>query len=260
MLLSLLWGCAVTAAAAHCTAAGAVAGWWFSGATSSGGYSGNGQVANGHVSGSLRRAATTSLGSLCLAALLTAVARWLRLAVNGLKRQRRGMGSLAGGQRANARMCSSSCYMCTVRSTYSQAAGPEQCSNSSASVIWLVHGLQSGVSCDECGDGRIAHLARVTYKQRSGVVAALHCTAALAQTHQLHQLEYVHLLYSHTSSISSLRQVSSALATVYVCFAQDPDAFAASHHELWAELMHSWNKAHGPAMAACGYTLATQAA
>eukprot|EP00953_Heterococcus_sp_UTEX-ZZ885_P012496 7168-Heterococcus_DN1.PRE.2 len=43
MLLSLLWGCAVTAAAAHCTAAGAVAGWWFSGATSSGGYSGNGQ-------------------------------------------------------------------------------------------------------------------------------------------------------------------------------------------------------------------------
>jgi Plasma-membrane choline transporter len=94
MLLSLLWGCAVTAAAAHCTAAGAVAGWWFSGATSSGGYSGNGQVANGHVGGSLKRAATTSLGSLCLAALLTAVARWLRLAVNGLKRQRRGMGSL----------------------------------------------------------------------------------------------------------------------------------------------------------------------
>jgi hypothetical protein len=57
-----------------------------------------------------------------------------------------------------------------------------------------------------------------------------------------------------------IKQVSSAVATVYVCFAQDPDAFAAGHHELWAELMHSWNKAHGPAMAACGYALATQAA
>jgi Plasma-membrane choline transporter len=97
MLLSLLWGCAVTAAAAHCTAAGAVAHWWFnSAATSTGGYSNSsGQVmSNGHVGGSLKRAATTSLGSLCLAALLTAVARCLRLAVNGLKRQRRGMGSL----------------------------------------------------------------------------------------------------------------------------------------------------------------------
>ncbi|KAG5178022.1 hypothetical protein JKP88DRAFT_281523 [Tribonema minus] len=49
--------------------------------------------------------------------------------------------------------------------------------------------------------------------------------------------------------------VSSAVATVFVCFAQDHNALAASHPELWLELMQAWHKAHGPTMQACGYSL-----
>ena len=48
--------------------------------------------------------------------------------------------------------------------------------------------------------------------------------------------------------------VDSAVATVFVCFAQDPKTFQRTHPELYEELVGSWAEMHGPVMRACGYS------
>lgn len=47
--------------------------------------------------------------------------------------------------------------------------------------------------------------------------------------------------------------VTSSVATIFVCFAHDPNAFKDSHPSLYAELLEAWSAMHGPIMAACGY-------
>ena len=47
--------------------------------------------------------------------------------------------------------------------------------------------------------------------------------------------------------------VTSAVATTFVCFAHDPDAFKASHPSLYADLLEAWMARYGSIMVSCGY-------
>lgn len=76
LLVSLFWTSAVVANVVHCTVAAAVARWWEVG------YPSHLTVEHG-----FKRATTTSLGSICFASLLVAVVRSLRSVVHFLSKQ-----------------------------------------------------------------------------------------------------------------------------------------------------------------------------
>ena len=47
--------------------------------------------------------------------------------------------------------------------------------------------------------------------------------------------------------------ITSSVASIFVCFAHDPDAFKEAHPSLYAELLEAWLRTYGPIMNACGY-------
>ncbi|CAM9525587.1 unnamed protein product, partial [Phaeothamnion confervicola] len=82
LLLSLYWGCMTLSNMVHATTAGAVGAWWF-----------NKNPGPRPVRDSLRRAATTSFGSVCMASLLAAVVRVGRLVLALMRRNRNRLGA-----------------------------------------------------------------------------------------------------------------------------------------------------------------------
>ena len=90
LLLSLFWGQELARAVLQATVSGAVACWWFH------------PERRAPVRGSLFRAVTTSLGSLCCGSLLVAVVHTLRAALEHLKSRLRGGGTDRSGSRRNS--------------------------------------------------------------------------------------------------------------------------------------------------------------
>jgi len=73
LLFSLFWALTVVQNVAHCSTCGVVGCWWFT----------NNDAA---VSGSLKRASTTSLGSICFGSLIVAILKTLRLLVRQFRK------------------------------------------------------------------------------------------------------------------------------------------------------------------------------
>ena len=80
MLISFFWGLLVIKNIVHCTTAGTVGSWWF--------------VANPQkpVMGAVKRAMTTSLGSICLGSLVVAVLKAMRVMIDSARRGSRRSG------------------------------------------------------------------------------------------------------------------------------------------------------------------------
>lgn len=73
LLFSLFWALTVVQNVAHCSTCGVVGSWWFTN---------NDQA----VSGSLKRASTTSLGSICFGSLIVAILKTLRVLVRQFRK------------------------------------------------------------------------------------------------------------------------------------------------------------------------------
>uniref|UniRef100_A0A7S2F2D6 Choline transporter-like protein n=1 Tax=Octactis speculum TaxID=3111310 RepID=A0A7S2F2D6_9STRA len=52
--------------------------------------------------------------------------------------------------------------------------------------------------------------------------------------------------------------ITSAVATVLICFAQNPMALRSTHTLLFDEMLEAWVEMHGPIMQACGYSVEEQ--
>eukprot|EP00611_Tribonema_gayanum_P000386 TRINITY_DN1025_c1_g1_i2.p1 TRINITY_DN1025_c1_g1~~TRINITY_DN1025_c1_g1_i2.p1 ORF type:complete len:562 (-),score=197.38 TRINITY_DN1025_c1_g1_i2:853-2538(-) len=250
MLLSLIWGCGVIANISHCTTAGAVAAWWFAGRN------GPAADASSPVTASLRRACTTSLGTVCLAALAAAVARLLAAAATRLRRSRRGMGALW----AAAAECLAHAAERVVRvfSRYAlvHAAVYGTTLPVAGNEVWALFKRRgwSAIVNDQLCDNALALACAVVAALcgLAGAAAGALCGMSGLLTALLASFG---VLVGYNLAAVAVSVVSSAVATVFVCFAQDHNALAASHPELWLELMQAWHKAHGPTMQACGYSL-----
>jgi hypothetical protein len=54
-------------------------------------------------------------------------------------------------------------------------------------------------------------------------------------------------------AIIPLSVIDSSVATIFVCFAEDPAAFQQSHPDLYQPLVNEWHALYPEIMIGCGY-------
>jgi hypothetical protein len=54
-------------------------------------------------------------------------------------------------------------------------------------------------------------------------------------------------------AVTPLSVIDSSIATIFVCFAEDPAAFQQSHPDLYQPLIAEWHALYPEIMVACGY-------
>lgn len=251
MLFSLLWGCSVISNIAHATTSGAIASWWFTTPDSISGTS------YSPVMASFRRAAAPSLGTMALFGLFSAIAWLLRIIVSGLHRQRRGLGAL-GLALLECLIRAAEAIIKTFNRfalVYSAIYGTDARQAGRATADLFSKRGWSAIINDQLIENALA---------MSCLVVAVLCALGgviigglLGMTHVLMALlATVGLFTGYSMASVTAGVVSSAIATVYVCFAEDHQALAQSHPPLWRQLMASWTKAHPSVMEICGYAQA----
>jgi hypothetical protein len=252
LVFSLLWGGSVMSNLSHCTTAGAVGTWWF-----------RRDPGETPVRDSFRRAVTTSFGTVCVASLVLAGAKLLRILVGAARSQ---------AERSNR----SSLLVVAVLACIDCLVSALERIVQIFSRYALCHVSLYGTSFLEAGRATAELFSKrgwtaIINDDLIGNALALSCmvvASACALTgwglgHMMglsNPLTLVLALFGlfagFTMSSVATAVISSAVATVFVCWAQDEAAFASTHPQLWSELMTSWHEAHGDVMVACGYALA----
>ncbi|KAF0686140.1 Aste57867_22105 [Aphanomyces stellatus] len=239
MLVSFYWGITVIKNVLHTTVAGTVATWWVAGSN-----------ARGVTTGAFRRATTTSFGSVCFGSLIVAILQTLELIAKESLKQ--------GDWVACVAQCILSClrgimeyinrwafiYVGIYGYTFMEAG---------KHVFTLFHnrGLTAIVNDDLIG------IALTFVSLASGVICgALGLAyATLDPAHASFSgakvvFPILGLAFGIGVTLVPLSIVDSAVATVFVCFAEDPSAFARSHPELHNTMVDAWRVAHPDAMMA----------
>ncbi|CAK4079736.1 unnamed protein product [Aphanomyces euteiches] len=232
MLLSLYWGVTVIKNVLHTTVAGVVATWWTAG------------DARGVIRGSFRRAMTTSFGSICLGSLIVSLLRVLEALANGSK------------QKGGVAACIAGCILGLLRSIieyfnrwafiyvamygfrFTQAG---KC----AFGLFKQRGLSAVVNDDLIGQ-TLAFVSLV-----SGLIC---CMLGLAYTFMDQEnagfaeakylFSIIGFVFGLGVTIIPFSVIDSAVATAFVCFAEDPVSFGRTHPALHHEMVAAWRLAH----------------
>jgi len=243
LLLALLWGCSVLSNVVHCTTSGAVASWWF-----------NGTDGRLPVREALTRALTTSFGSVCLGSLLTAVVQATRKTLRATEHWMR-RGFPAGAAIAAWLLAVLSwaveninkyafCYVAIYGSSFFEASHS----------VWTLFKNRgwTAILNDSLIDDVLTLGTIVVGVLNSAIGSAFAAGLGLSSTSTL-LLGLFGLFLGCTTCMVALKVVNSAVATVFVLFAERPDAFRESHADLFRELVQAWSKFHGDAMRSAGY-------
>jgi len=248
MLVSFYWGCLVVVNVVHVATAGAVATWWF-----------DGDNAPNPVSGATKRALTTSFGSICFGSLVVAVLKATVVVLRGLRDQANKSG------RDGAAM-----IICCTEWLIRIIEGWMKYFNRWAFVFVAVYGLEfkeagqkthslfrrlgwTAIVNDDLIQNSLALGCLVT-GAFVGIVGFTYGMGAGLGSDNALELAIWGLVIGYFLTKVLMGLVDSAVATVFVCFAQDPKAFQRTHPELYEELVGSWAEMHGPVMRACGYS------
>jgi len=235
LLLSLFWGCAVISNILHCTAAGAVADWWFSDSSD--------LQPKAAVAGAFRRAISTSFGSVCFGSLLVALLSTLRSMLNQIIKTKIPLVvSFFSCLLELVERCIkyfnkyAFCYV-AIYGTDFMTAGKE------VSQLFLDRGWTAVIN-DEL----------TSWALKSGcLVGTAFCAILgmlLGSFFALTKSECMLIVFfgavvGYWSCLLLSTLVESAVATVFVCFAEDPQALVESHPRHYMELMQIWVKIHG---------------
>ncbi|KAF0694844.1 Aste57867_14308 [Aphanomyces stellatus] len=240
LLVSLYWGVQVFSNIIHATVAGTVATWWFS------------QDSKGATGASLGRATTTSLGSICLGSLIVAVLQALRT----LAQEARSQGDWLA--------CIAECILNCLQSlmevfnrwafVYVGIYG-YKFTDAGRAVMTLFQSrgfdaiinddlISNALGFASFGVGCLCALLGLAYNYIN--------TANQFQYSEI-IFPFIGLFFGIGISLVPLGVVDSAVATVYVCFAEDPVALQHSHTEHYNELMTEWHRKYPEIMVASGY-------
>jgi len=235
LLLSLLWGCTVFANVLHCTTSGAVAAWWFAEGPT-----------RAPVLGSFRRAVTTSLGSICLGSLLVAVVTTARYLVKQAsqvrgRRMRLLQGifeCLLGWLERFVRYFNkyAFCYVAIYGSDF-KTAGRE---------VWQLFSNRgwTAIVNDDLTE-RVLRLGCVVVAVVTGYLGWLYAQVFSLEEEERLLLVGFGFVIGFAISLLFMTLIESAVATVFVCFAEDSQALLESHPKQYMELTQTWQKIHG---------------
>lgn len=240
MLLSFYWGMQVFKNISHTTIAGTVATWWYN------------AESKGATGASLKRSCTTSLGSICLGSLLVAIIQVLR----SMAEQARQEGSGAA--------CLAECILGCIQSimeyfnrwayVYIGVYG-YKFSQAGKAVFELFHqrGFDAIINDDLIGNVLgFAALAVGLICAGLGVLAVNVFEIVKFSNADVY-LAIMGFVVGVSIAVTPLSVIDSSVATIFVCFAEDPAAFQQSHPDLYQPLVAEWHALYPEIMVACGY-------
>jgi len=252
MSFCLIWGQQVCHYLMYVTVSGVTGSWWF------------GTGDRTPTLGALRRALSTSFGSIAFGAALLALVQTLRMMANSARRQRGGRGSAALVMACLA--CAASCLLrCTedflrffnkYAFVYVGVYGKSYCgSGKEVADLFRTRGWSTIINDDlvsltlaigalavgaiSGGIGFLIHYASTTGSSVTGSDAIAGVAA---------------MCMGFFIAFCCTAVLTAAVTTVFVCFASAPEALKNTHPEHFAQLLGTWLEVHPELMAACGYT------
>lgn len=245
MLISFFWGLLVIKNIVHCTTAGTVGSWWF--------------VANPQkpVMGAVKRAMTTSLGSICLGSLVVAVLKAMRVMIDSARRGSR----RSGGGGAFLLACASCLVRCVERMmeyfnhwAFVQVAlyGKDfRTAGGDAIRVFKERGWTLIIN-DNLID-RALTLGCIMVGCVTGLVGAGWAVSMVDDGGWVFAGAFLSFLVGFGMCMIVTSVIDSAVATVFVCFAEHPDALAATHPDQLGALVGAWQQFHPQAFSGAGY-------
>lgn len=253
MLLSLLWGAQLIKYTVHFVVADTVGHWWFE------------AQPRAAVSSAVKRAFTTSFGSLSFAAFIIAFLETLRRAARAVANKAREDGNSVLAMLACLAMCVIGCVesMAAYLNTYAipimaLTGGDFVHSGKEALALFHSRGWEGIVNDDLVGDAlRIASLMTASASALAGAgivfIAMPHSGSrgAIAGVAGVFSFVIGFVLCSLMMSV-----LVAAVKAVFVAFAMDPAALGRTHPDFLAKLVDAWHTAHPGVWAQCGYAAA----
>ncbi|ETN04721.1 hypothetical protein PPTG_14520 [Phytophthora nicotianae INRA-310] len=240
LLLSFYWGLQVFKNVAHTTVAGTVATFWYQ------------SESMGATGASLKRATTTSFGSICFGSLIVAFLQALRALAENSR------------QDGSALACFAECILGCLQSlmeyfnrwayVYVGIYGYKFTQAGKAVFeLFKQRGFDAIINDDLIGNvlgfaalgvGLICAGAGALIAETTDAVSFQNSTATLA---------ILGLVVGIGVAVTPLAVIDSSVATIFVCFAEDPAAFQRSHPELYAPLVQEWHNLYPEVMVQAGY-------
>jgi hypothetical protein len=240
MLISLYWGSTVVSNVIHCTTAGAVATWWFksdSGATP--------------VWDSFFRSMTFSFGSICLGSLLVAI----------LKATRQMLREAQKNKNAQVFLCIIQCLLGIIESLleifnryafcYVAIYGYDfKTAGKSVFAMFKKLGWTTIINDDLVETA--LNFGCLAVGMVSGLCCYAYGSAVGLEGNYMVTMAVVGIFIGFFMAQVVLNVVSSAVATVFVCWAENPEALFQTHNELANGLVSAWREFHGDVFQASG--------
>ncbi|GMF19163.1 unnamed protein product [Phytophthora fragariaefolia] len=237
LLLSFYWGLQVFKNVAHTTVAGTVATFWYNAESS------------GATGASLKRSTTTSFGSICFGSLIVAFLQALRA---------------SGRQDGSALACFAECILGCLQSlmeyfnrwayVYVGIYGYKFTQAGKAVLqLFKQRGFDAIINDDLIGN--VLGFAALGVGLICAGVGALIAETTDAVTFQNSTafLAILGFVIGIGVAVTPLAVIDSSVATIFVCFAEDPAAFQQSHPELYAPLVQEWHNLYPEIMVQAGY-------
>jgi hypothetical protein len=243
----LYWFCYTAQNVAHCTTSGTVGSWWFT------------QQPTNAVSGSLKRALTTSFGSIALGSLIVALIQTVRFVLRSLERSMRRSDNVV----AAAIICCARClirqfeelvryfnkYAFIVVSLYGKsfrAAGGD---------VWSMFHTRGWTAI--INDDLVEAVLFVASLGIAAVTALVGGGVALAQSGGTLTSVSLPILISFIVGIllstTILGVIDSATKTIFVCYAKAPSALHATHPTAFFKINDAWGQFYPDAYETSGY-------
>ena len=233
MLISFYWGSSVVANVMHCVVAGAVATWWF-----------KQDIGSTPVFDSFYRAMTTSFGSIALGSLLVAI----------LKATQKMLQEIRNNRRDDMFLCIIDCLLSCLEQLL-------QIFNRYAFCYVAIYGYDfktagrnvfdlfkrlgwTTIINDDLIDTALT-FGCIGAGLITGFIGWIYGVALDVESEHLMFLFIAGLIAGFSMSQVTLNVISSAVATIFVCFAENPQSLAANHPTESAKLTGAWRQFHG---------------
>lgn len=254
MVLSFYWSMQVFRNTLHCVVAGTVGTWW---AVPS---------SEDPTWGSMKRALTTSFGSICMGSLIVAFIKTLRFMVEAARRNERRRG---GNMVALCCLCFASCILRCIEDAleylneyaFCQVAlyGKDFVTAGKDALAMFKHRGWTTILNDYIID-RTLMLGCVMVGSITAIIGALLARATVAVNVSGVDHTAVMVLVAIFAFIVGFLMcaivsgvIESAVKTVFVCFAERPDALVHTHPQAFQELVAAWNAFHPEYIRSAGY-------
>jgi hypothetical protein len=235
LLVSLYWGGQVFKNVVHVTVAGSFGTWYFLPEH---------QMPPNPTSSALKRACTTSFGSICLGSLIVAVIEALKAILNRMRRHNNSFAAACGA-------CLLGCleniirYINKYAYTYCALYGQSYCDAAKSTFeLFESRGFDAVINDDLTGS--VLMLATFIGGLVTGGLTYLLAISSANTTSSV-ALQWAGLGFAvgFVCCICAMEAVNSSITALFVCFAEDPAAFARSKPQIYSKFAAAWASRYG---------------